>query len=102
MDRYLTRVCLRCGGHVSIYLNQPEQGTPFQAVNGHCVRCAYRLAWIVIPAQKQKSLPSSSDNVRLLDSGPDVESAQRRVLVDDFDLPSLSFSLASNCPQSLA
>jgi len=24
------------GGHVGIFLNQPEQNTPLQAVNGHC------------------------------------------------------------------
>ena len=59
MDRYLTRICPRCGGHVGIYMNQPEQNTPLQAVNGHCVRCSYRLVWIVIRGRRSRLMPKT-------------------------------------------
>jgi hypothetical protein len=29
-------------------MREPERDMPLQAVNGRCVRCAYRLAWIVV------------------------------------------------------
>ena len=48
MVRYLTRTCPRCYGHVGIILQEPGSNTRLQAVNGHCLRCAYRLSWIVI------------------------------------------------------
>jgi hypothetical protein len=35
-------------GYVGIVLREPGRNTPLQAVNGKCVRCSYRLAWIVI------------------------------------------------------
>jgi hypothetical protein len=40
--------CLRCNGYVGIILHKPGRNTPLQAVNGHCLRCPYRMAWIVI------------------------------------------------------
>jgi hypothetical protein len=48
MVRYLKRTCPRCRGHVGIMLREPEQSTRLQPVNGHCLRCNYRLAWFVI------------------------------------------------------
>ena len=48
MVRYLTRICPRCNGHVSIIMREPGLNTQLQAVNGHCLHCQYRLAWIVI------------------------------------------------------
>jgi hypothetical protein len=48
MVRDLARACPRCNGPVKLTLREPGRNTRLQAVNGHCLRCAYRFAWIVI------------------------------------------------------
>jgi len=48
MIRYLARSCPRCNGYVSITLREPGRNIRAQAVNGHCSRCTFRMAWIVI------------------------------------------------------
>ena len=52
MVRYLRRSCPRCNGHVGIIVREPERNTPLQAVNGHCLRCSYRMAWIVVAGNR--------------------------------------------------
>jgi hypothetical protein len=54
MAKYFARSCPRCNGYVGIIMREPERDLPLQAVNGHCVRCAYRLAWIVIRGGRQR------------------------------------------------
>ena len=44
MARYLYRNCPRCAGYLGIVLREPGRNTPLQAVNGHCLKCDYRLA----------------------------------------------------------
>jgi hypothetical protein len=44
--------CPRCNGYVGIVLHEPGRNTPLQAVNGHCLGCGYRLAWIVIRGKR--------------------------------------------------
>ena len=65
MDRYLTRVCPRCGGHIGIYMQEPERDQPLQAVNGQCVRCRYRLAWIVIRGRDNIGKPRRRKHARI-------------------------------------
>jgi hypothetical protein len=48
MAKYLYRSCPRCNGYVGIVLPEPARNAPVQAVNGHCLRCGWRLSWIVI------------------------------------------------------
>jgi len=48
MARWFARACPRCNGYVWISIRQPESDLLLQAVNGRCVRCQYRLAWVVI------------------------------------------------------
>jgi hypothetical protein len=48
MAKYLQRSCPRCNGYVGIVIREPGRNTPLQAVNGKCLGCNYRLAWIVI------------------------------------------------------
>jgi len=48
MAKYLQRSCPRCNGNVGIVLREPGRNTQLQAVNGHCLGCGYRMAWIVI------------------------------------------------------
>ncbi len=56
MVRYLCRSCPRCNGYVGIIVREPGQNVPLQAVNGHCVRCGYRMAWIVIQCKGRSAV----------------------------------------------
>jgi hypothetical protein len=56
MAKYLYRSCPRCNGYVGIVMRQPERDMPLQAVNGRCVRCRYRFAWIVIRGGRVRSV----------------------------------------------
>ena len=48
MATYVARPCPRCNGYLGIVLREPGRNVPVRAVNGHCLKCNYRLAWIVI------------------------------------------------------
>jgi C4-type Zn-finger protein len=52
MATYLTRPCPRCNGYLGIVLREPGRNTPVRAVNGHCLKCGYRMAWIVIKGKQ--------------------------------------------------
>jgi len=51
MEKYLQRSCPRCNGYVGIVLREPGRNTRLQAVNGECLGCGYRMAWIVIQSK---------------------------------------------------
>ena len=55
MAKYLSRSCPRCNGYVGIVMREPGSKTQLQAVNGHCLRCSYRLAWIVIRGNRDST-----------------------------------------------
>jgi Zn ribbon nucleic-acid-binding protein len=48
MTRYLARACPHCKGYVDIMMRKSERSIPLRAVDGRCVKCSYRMAWIVI------------------------------------------------------
>jgi hypothetical protein len=48
MTKYLARGCPRCGGYVDVMMRKPDRDLPVRGVNGRCLKCNYRLAWIVI------------------------------------------------------
>jgi hypothetical protein len=50
--KYLSRSCPRCNGYVGIVMREPARNTRLQAVNGKCLGCSYRLAWIVIRGRR--------------------------------------------------
>ena len=54
MARFLARECPRRKGYVGIIVREPGRNVPLQAVNGHCLRCSYRMAWIVIRGRRRK------------------------------------------------
>ena len=58
MDRYLIRNCPRCRGLMGVIVQRPE-GTSLKAVNGKCVRCRHRLAWVVIRGKRTQELAST-------------------------------------------
>jgi hypothetical protein len=41
MAKYLQRSCPKCNGYVGIVV-------PVQAINGWCLKCGYRLAWVLV------------------------------------------------------
>ena len=48
MATYLARACPRCNGYLGIVLREPGRNTPLRAINGHSLKCGYRLAWILV------------------------------------------------------
>ena len=48
----LARPCPRCNGYLGIVLREPRRNMPLRAVDGHCVKCGYRLAWIIISGKQ--------------------------------------------------
>jgi hypothetical protein len=56
MAKYLQRKCPRCrNGYVGIVMRKPGN-TRLQAVNGQCLGCGYRLAWIVIQSKGRSAV----------------------------------------------
>ena len=43
MAKYLARSCPKCDGYLGIVLREPGRNVPVRAVNGHCLKCDYRL-----------------------------------------------------------
>ncbi len=56
MAKYLQRSCPRCNGYVGIVLREPGRNTRLQAVNGKCLGCGYRMAWIVIQSNGRSAV----------------------------------------------
>lgn len=56
MARYLARACPKCNGYVGIVLREPGHTSRLRAINGHCFKCGYRLAWILV-----RGKPASRD-----------------------------------------
>jgi hypothetical protein len=44
MDKYLQRRCSRCDGYLGIVLPERKR---VRAINGRCLNCGYRLAWLL-------------------------------------------------------
>ncbi len=60
MARYFARSCPRCGGYVGITMRESPWKAPVQAVNGRCVGCSYRMAWLVLKGNKPPVLKNSA------------------------------------------
>ncbi len=43
MPKYLQRSCPKCNGYLGIVVSEREQ-----AINGRCLKCGYRLAWVLV------------------------------------------------------
>jgi hypothetical protein len=48
--RFLTAAvaCSKCKGYMGVVIPEGKRSRPVKAINGICVQCGYRLAWIVI------------------------------------------------------
>jgi hypothetical protein len=54
MATYLARPRPRCNGYLGIVLREAGRNTPLRAINGHCVQCGHRLAWILIRGKARR------------------------------------------------
>jgi hypothetical protein len=70
MARYLARSCPQWNGYLGIVLREPGHNVPVRAVNGHCLKCDYRLAWIVIKGKQA----AAQQSVRRQYAGPAEDS----------------------------
>ena len=52
ITKYLARNCPRCAGYLEIVLQKSDYNTRLQGINGHCLDCGYRLAWILVRGGK--------------------------------------------------
>jgi hypothetical protein len=66
MATYLTRPCPRYNGYLGILLLEPGRNMPVRVINGHCLKCGHRLAWIVIGGKRGRlSFTSKPDQCHL-------------------------------------
>ena len=40
--------CPKCNGYLGIVVPERKAKMPVQAINGRCVKCGYRLAWVLV------------------------------------------------------
>src|SRR5262245_17940299 len=52
MAKYFARSCPRCSGYVGIVMRKPASNISLQAINGRCLMCGYRLAWILVQGRE--------------------------------------------------
>jgi hypothetical protein len=45
---YLQRSCPKCNGYLGIVVPERKAKMPMQAINGRCLKCGYRLAWVLV------------------------------------------------------
>jgi hypothetical protein len=48
MAKLLQRGCPRCKGYLGIVIPERKPDTLVQAINGHCLKCGYRLTWLLV------------------------------------------------------
>jgi hypothetical protein len=48
MARYFARSCPKCNGYLGIVLPHKQRNVPVKAINGRCVKCGHRLAWLLV------------------------------------------------------
>jgi len=56
MAKYLQRSCPKCGGYLGIVIPERKAKIPVQAINGRCLKCGYRLAWVVVRGKTSAEL----------------------------------------------
>jgi hypothetical protein len=46
--KYLQRSCPKCNGYLGIVVPEGKGKKPVQAINVPCLKCGYRLAWVLV------------------------------------------------------
>jgi len=54
MAKYLARTCPKCNDYLGIVVPKPTPKATVSAINGQCLRCGYRLAWILIVGRRRR------------------------------------------------
>ena len=102
MAKYLQRSCPKCGGYLGIVVPERKAEIPVQAINGRCLKCGYRLAWVLVRGKTSAELSPRRSKL--------VSSSHRQLnqicySPVDVPLPSffdrIRFSYASFCGISL-
>jgi hypothetical protein len=63
MAKYLQRSCPKCNGYLGIVVPERKAKMPVQAINGRCLKCGYRLAWVLVRGKTSAELGASRFNV---------------------------------------
>ena len=71
MAKYPQRSCPKCNGHLGIVVPERKAELPVQPINGRCLKCGYRLAWVLVRGKngsgtKPTTFQSSLDSWRHL------------------------------------
>ena len=56
MAKYLQRSCPKCNGYLGIMVPERKAKMPVQAINGRCLKCGYRLAWVLVLGKRLANL----------------------------------------------
>jgi hypothetical protein len=64
MAKYLQRTCPRCNGYLGIVIPERKAKMPVQAINGLCLKCGYRLAWVLVRGKTSSELSQRHSNAR--------------------------------------
>jgi C4-type Zn-finger protein len=52
----LQRSCPKCNGYLGIVVPERKVKMPVQAINGRCLKCGYRLAWVLVRGKTSAEL----------------------------------------------
>jgi hypothetical protein len=63
MAAYLARPHPRCNGYLGIVLREPGRNTSLLEINGHCVQCSHRCAWILIRGKARRANHSPEEEL---------------------------------------
>jgi hypothetical protein len=88
MAKYLKRSCRKCHGYLRIVIPERKAKMPVQAINVRCLKCGYRLAWVLVEENgsgtKRRRFPFHATPMRFFSgwfsehlSGSAGDSAQR-------------------------
>jgi len=55
MAKYLQRSCPKCNGYLGIVIPN-RKAKAVQAINGRCLKCGYRLAWVLVRGKTSAEL----------------------------------------------
>ena len=59
MAKYLARSRPKCNGYLGIVVPERKATMPVQAINGRCLKCGYRLAWVLVRSKNVNATKST-------------------------------------------
>jgi hypothetical protein len=62
--KYLQRSCPKCNGYLGIVLPKLKADMPVQAINERCLKCGYRLAWVLVHGKASTQLSPGRSKAR--------------------------------------